>query len=95
MDRAAASGIREIDLHGLRAETAKRAVEHAVRQAGSSEYRIRLIHGYHGGTVLKDWIREMYGTGGHPKVKRIETGSNPGITELVLREYREPDRKDG
>ena len=89
MGSGTVSGIREINLHGLRAETAKRTIEHAVRQAGFSEYRIRLIHGYHGGTVLKDWIREAYGTGGHPKVKRIEQGANPGITELVLREYRE------
>ena len=82
-------GVKKSEYRRLlrRTETALRTVEHAVRQAGGSVYRIRLIHGYHGGTALRDRIREEYGSGRNPKVKRIEPGSNPGITELVLREY--------
>ena len=32
-------------------------------------------------------LREEYGYGREPAVKRIEMGSNQGITELVLREF--------
>ncbi len=87
MRKSAVSGICEINLHGMKAETAKRALEHAVLKADGSIYRIRVIHGYHGGTVLRDWIQERYGKGGDLKVKRIEPGSNPGVSDLVLREY--------
>ena len=48
-------------------------------------YRLELIHGYHSGTQLRDMIRRTYA--GHPKVLRLELGLNPGVTELVLREY--------
>ena len=84
---ALSAGIIEIDLHGMRAEEAVRAVKREVSKAPASVYIIRAIHGYHGGTALRDRIREEYGSGGNPKVKRVEAGSNPGITELVLREY--------
>ena len=53
------------------------------RSAGA--YRIRVIHGYHGGTSLRDGIRKEYAK--HPKVLRIELGLNPGETDLVLREF--------
>ncbi len=81
------SGIIEIDLHGLYKEQAKVKIDSVLKNAGSGTYRIRLIHGYHGGTELKRMIREEYGNGLEPKVKRIVSGSNEGITELILREY--------
>ena len=84
MRKSVLSGICEINLHGMKAETAKRAVEHAVLKADGSVYRIRVIHGFHGGTVLRDLVRKHYVS--HPKVKRIEIGMNQGETELVLRE---------
>ena len=52
--------------------------------SGASVYRLKVIHGYHGGTVLRDAVRARYRN--HPKVKRIEVGLNPGETDLVLRE---------
>ena len=52
--------------------------------SGASVYRLKVIHGYHGGTVLRDAVRVRYRN--HPKVKRIEVGLNPGETDLVLRE---------
>lgn len=48
-------------------------------------YRLRVIHGYHGGTALREGIRKEYAK--HPKVLRIELGLNPGETDLVLREF--------
>ena len=81
------NGIMELDVHGMSTEEAVRAAAKAVHQAGSSVYRIRIIHGYHGGTRIRSGIREAFSYGREPRVKRIEMGSNQGITELVLREY--------
>ena len=60
------------------------AIDARLRRVNSSVYRLRVIHGYHGGTVLRDSIREHYKN--HPKVLRIEIGLNQGETDLVLRE---------
>ncbi|HUM83755.1 MAG TPA: hypothetical protein PLN48_08245 [Lachnospiraceae bacterium] len=80
-------GIIEIDLHGFRYEEALACVEKKVMSADKSVYRIRLIHGYHGGTALRKMAQEEFGWGRNPRVLRVENGANPGITELVLREY--------
>ena len=77
-------GCVELNLHGMTVTQAQVAIDARLRRADSSVYRIRLIHGYNGGTALRDMIRSKYSR--HPKVKRIELGLNQGITELVLRE---------
>lgn len=79
------NGIVELDLHGMNTVQAKTAVDAALRRAGRATYRLRLIHGYHGGTELQRMVRSSYAS--HPKVVRIEIGLNPGETDLVLREY--------
>jgi len=61
------------------------AIDAALRRAGGSVYRLEVVHGYHGGTQLRDMIRRVYAR--HPRVKRLEVGLNQGATELVLREY--------
>ena len=53
-------------------------------RAKGGTYRIRCIHGCHGGTVLRDMIRREYAR--HPRVIRLEAGINGGTTDLVLRE---------
>lgn len=77
------AGIITLDLHGKNAYQAKVAVDALLRRAGNGTYRLRLIHGFHGGTVLQDLLRTTYAD--HPKVQRLV--SNGGVTELVLREY--------
>ena len=79
------SGTVRLDLHGMTCYQAQVAIDAALRRAKGSVYRLELIHGYHGGTELRDMIRKTYAK--HPKVRRIELGLNPGVTELVLREY--------
>ena len=78
-------GITELDLHGMTQVQARAAVEAALRRASRSVYRLRLIHGYHGGTALRDMLRKEFS--GHKKVLRIELGLNQGSTDLVLREW--------
>ena len=77
-------GVVELDLHGMNTYQAQIAVDAALRRAGAGTYRLRLIHGYHGGTALKQMITVQYGC--HPKVLRLHV-SSPGSTDLVLREF--------
>ena len=80
-----ASGIVEVDVHGMNTYQAKVCLKAALKRADSSVYRIRVIHGYHGGTAIRDMVR---GELAHdPKVLRVELGLNPGETDLVLREF--------
>lgn len=78
------TGILEIDIHKMNRFQAKTLIDSRLKRAKSDIYRIRIIHGFHGGTALKDMIRKEYK--GHPKVIRIEVGINQGETDLVLRD---------
>ena len=78
------SGLIEIDVHNMTKTQAMVAIDAKLRRVNASVYRLRVIHGYHGGTVLRDTVRTHYRE--HPKVKRIEIGLNPGETDLILRE---------
>lgn len=68
------SGIIEIDVHGKDVETAIREIKKHLNNAGT--YRIRIIHGYHGGTRIRDGIWDEFSYGREPKVKRITMGEN-------------------
>ena len=81
------SGIIEIDCHGKTADQAVKFVEDTVNRAPAGTYRVKVIHGFNGGTRIRDAIRRELGYGLNPKIIRIEGGSNQGITELVLKEY--------
>ena len=78
------SSFQEIDVHGMNKVQAFTAIDAVLRRANGSVYTVRVIHGYHNGTVLRDFIRKHYKE--HPKVIRIELGLNPGETDLILRE---------
>ncbi len=80
----ALGGFQIIDVHHMTKTQAITAIDAKLRRADASVYRLCVIHGYHGGTVLRDAVRSHYRN--HPKVKRIEIGLNPGETDLVLRE---------
>jgi len=75
-------GIVEIDLHGKNTYQARVTVDAALRRAAGSTYRLRLVHGYHGGTAIRDMIREEYAS----RVLRIAT-INEGTTDLIIREF--------
>lgn len=78
------NAFEEIDIHQMTKVQALAAVDAMLKRVDSSVYSIRVIHGYHGGTVLRNAIRARYAK--HPKVKRIELGMNPGETTLILRD---------
>ena len=79
------SGIITIDLHGKTVYQAQIAVNAALRRASAGTYRIRVIHGFHSGTVLRDFIKTEYST--HSKVRRLLHSPDGGATDLVLREF--------
>ena len=79
--------IIEVDVHGLNVQQALEKIEKTINGASSMVYRIRVIHGFNGGTRIKGSIKREIGNGLNSKVLRIEPGWNEGITELVLREY--------
>ena len=79
--------IIEVDCHGCNVGQALDKVNTAVSKAGSDVYRIRVIHGFNGGTRIKSAVKEEYSYGRDPKVLRVIPGDNLGITELILREY--------
>ena len=72
----------EIDVHGLTRAEAARRIDQALKNANKNVIMIRIIHGYQGGTALRQMIRSRYRK--HPKVKRVELSMNPGITDLIL-----------
>ena len=79
------AGITEIDVHGMNRHQAEVYITSQLKRAGRDIYRIRIIHGYHSGTGLREMIRFRYKT--DPKVLRIEFGLNQGETDLILREF--------
>ena len=80
--KPASDPVRTIDLHSKNRYQARIALDAALKNAGGA-YRIRVIHGYHGGTAIRDLITEEYAS--HPKVRRLVRISD-GITDLVLKE---------
>lgn len=78
--------IIEMDVHGLFAEQAVKKIEEQIKKAPIGTYRIRVIHGFNRGNSIQRAIyRDIEGY--NPKVLRVVGGDNPGITELILREY--------
>lgn len=77
-------GIIEIDLHNHNKYQARIALNVLLRRADGSVYRIRVIHGNNHGTELKDLLSEEFAR--HPRVLRLQSGTNKGQTDLILRE---------
>jgi DNA-nicking Smr family endonuclease len=78
------SGTIEVDIHGMNRLQAKNHIEGVIKRAKKDVYRIRIVHGYQGGTKLKEMVQKDFKN--HSKVLRTEVGLNPGSTDLVLRE---------
>ncbi len=75
--------VLEIDVHGLNSYQAKTLIDSKLKKPCGA-YRLRIIHGYHGGSVLSEMITKEYKN--NSKVLRIERGLNIGQTDLILKE---------
>jgi Smr domain len=74
----------ELDVHGLQAAQAIRAVEEAYAQALRQGVDLRIVHGYLHGTVLRRRIQAFLAEHGEALVVGEELG-NPGVTRVVPR----------
>ena len=74
----------EIDVHNMTKAQAQASIDAMLRKNRGEMCRLTVIHGFHGGTVLRDFVRAHYRN--HPKVKRVEIGLNQGETTLIIRE---------
>ena len=79
-------GLIEVDVHGMTRMKALNRIDYVIAKAQGSTYRIRIIHGFNSGTIIRNAIREEYPKRSR-KVIRVVKGRNPGETELVLKEY--------
>lgn len=84
MNGYTSTGIIELDIHGMTKYQAKVCIDSRLNRAPADIYIIRVVHGCHSGTELRDMVRKEYKK--HAKVKRLQHGTNPGVTELILRE---------
>ena len=71
----------------MNTETTIELIRKNIKNISNATYRIRIIHGYHGGTRIREAIEDEFSYGREAKVKRITQGNNPEITELIIREY--------
>ncbi len=75
-------GVVTVDLHGMNAYQARVKLDSTLRRVDGSVYRLRVVHGFWHGDVLKNMLDEY---AAHPRVIKLERGTNPGQTDLVLR----------
>lgn len=71
-----------LDLHGKNRFQARVTVEAALRRSKGLT-RIRVVHGHHNGTALKDMLWEEYAA--DPRIKRLSAVSE-SATDFILRE---------
>ncbi len=71
----------EVDIHNMTHEQAKRYLVQFLNSVNGSVKEASIIHGYSGGTVLKDMVQKGLR---HPKIKAKVKSMNEGITILML-----------
>ena len=71
-----------LDIHGETAESARRQITHWLSKAPKSVREVRVVHGYHGGTVLQDMVRRELK---HPRIATKMIALNPGETRVILK----------
>lgn len=72
----------EADIHGMRAAEAKRELELLLGRADKNIHEIVVIHGYHGGSALKDMVRKELR---HSRIQQKILSLNQGETTLLLK----------
>ena len=71
----------EADIHGMRVLEAKRELETLIGRADKSIREIVVIHGYHGGSALKNMVRSEL----RPRIQQKILSLNQGETTLLLK----------
>ncbi|MDF2568043.1 MAG: Smr protein/MutS2 [Oscillospiraceae bacterium] len=71
----------EIDIHHMTKESARKYLEQFLSKVDGSVKEVQIIHGYTGGTVLRDMVRNGLK---HKRIKSKVRSLNDGITILIL-----------
>lgn len=72
----------EVNIHGMTAQDARRALEQLLSRTGKNVTEIKVIHGYNNGQVLRDMVRKQLK---HPRIGAKLISLNPGETRLILK----------
>ncbi|ARP49439.1 MULTISPECIES: Smr/MutS family protein [Caproicibacterium] len=72
----------ELDIHGETRESAMHLLTHWLSHTPADVQEVRVIHGCHGGTVLRDMVRRQLK---HPRIASKLITLNPGETRLILK----------
>lgn len=71
-----------LDIHGETADSARRQITRWLSGAPADIQEVRVVHGYHGGTVLQQMVRRELK---HPRIASRLLALNPGETRLILK----------
>lgn len=71
----------EVDIHNMTRDQAQRYLEQFLGRLDGSVKEVTVIHGYSGGTVLRDMVRNSLK---HPRIRSKYLSMNPGVTILLL-----------
>jgi DNA-nicking Smr family endonuclease len=70
----------EIDLHGQTVDSARKMLTAKLKGLPNDVRELRVIHGYHGGTSLQNFVRSYK----NPRIERKILGLNSGETIFVI-----------
>lgn len=70
-----------LDLHGMTYEQAKAELDTVMKKLPTDTRELTVIHGYHGGTVLRDLVRNYR----NPKIERKLLSMNNGSTVFIIK----------
>lgn len=71
----------EADLHGLTRTEAKQRLDDILKRLPADVGELTVVHGYRGGTALRDMVRNYK----NPKIERKILGINQGTTIFVIK----------
>lgn len=71
----------EADLHGLTRAEAKSRLDDILKRLPGDVGELTVVHGYRGGTSLRDMVRNYK----NPKIERKILGMNQGTTIFIIK----------
>lgn len=71
----------ELDLHGLTSAEARAKLDDTLKTLPKDVGELTVVHGYRGGTALRDMVRRYR----NPKIERKVLGLNQGSTIFVIK----------
>lgn len=74
---------KTIDVHGLTVTEARIEIERSIKNAPKNCKTVTVIHGYHSGTSLKDFIQSRNGIRSK-RIERKRLTMNQGETIFIL-----------